>query len=159
MAFATGFARQQTTSALQKWRIVRHQVADKSFCTLVLAGHKTCWAVFISVVGMFHPSILKRLGGSTLEPSNLSGAGGLSGLHVPRRGVERMTSRQHIGSQSVPPRGTRPAQNNLGQLDEHGFGVQKHHSAALNLYRQAAQQGLASAPNSLGAMYEAGLGV
>ena len=55
--------------------------------------------------------------------------------------------------------GYAPAQNYLGYMYRHGFGVTQNFDHALAWYRKAAAQGHAGAMNNIGYMYRHGLGV
>jgi TPR repeat protein len=61
--------------------------------------------------------------------------------------------------QPLAAAGMATAENNLGALYSHGFGVQQDQAQAVKWYRAAADQGLADAENNLGYSYELGLGV
>jgi TPR repeat protein len=51
------------------------------------------------------------------------------------------------------------AQNVLGLMYEDGKGVEQNDHEAFNLYKSAADQGLAAAQHNLARMYESGIGV
>jgi TPR repeat protein len=55
--------------------------------------------------------------------------------------------------------GYAPAQNYLGYMYRHGFGVTQNFAHALDWYHKAAAQGHAGAMNNIGYMYRHGLGV
>src|SRR6266496_147077 len=56
-------------------------------------------------------------------------------------------------------RGNAAAENNVGWLNENGFGVPQNYAQALNWYRKAADQGSASGMSSVGWFYNKGWGV
>ncbi len=51
------------------------------------------------------------------------------------------------------------AQDNLGWMCQHGYGVTKDYGEAVRWYRKAAEQNHANAQNNLGVMYQNGYGV
>lgn len=55
--------------------------------------------------------------------------------------------------------GHAPAQNYLGYMYRHGFGVSQDYAKALSWYQKAAAQNHAGASNNIGYMYRHGLGV
>jgi TPR repeat protein len=61
--------------------------------------------------------------------------------------------------QPLADAGMANAENNLGALYSHGWGVAQDDTQAFKLYQAAADQGLADAENNVGYAYEEGLGV
>ena len=61
--------------------------------------------------------------------------------------------------QKAAAQGNANAQNNIGYMYLHGFGVKQDYAQAMEWYQKAAAQGLDSAQTNIGYMYRHGLGV
>jgi len=67
--------------------------------------------------------------------------------------------RQPAGTARLPAQNNPEAQYNLGTFYESGQGVPQDYAQAVDLYRRAANQGLAAAQFNLGLLYDNGQGV
>lgn len=73
------------------------------------------------------------------------------------RGKNYNAALAHFGKAAAA--GHAPAQNYLGYMYRHGFGVGQDYAKAIGWYRKAAAQNHAGALNNIGYMYRHGLGV
>ncbi len=78
-------------------------------------------------------------------------------------GVKQFRARNYTGALALlgdaAAAGHAPAQNYLGYMYRHGFGVNQDFARALSWYRKAADQGHGGAMNNIGYLYRHGLGV
>lgn len=89
-----------------------------------------------------------------------SAGGSLAGTEAGRLALERghYATAMRIWT-AAAEQGDARAQNNIGYMHEHGFGVAQSYARAMEWYRRAANTGLAHAQHNIGMLYHSGYGV